>query len=98
VEVDGLEQFEAALALDVDVILLDNMPPAALRQAVRMRDAAGAGGRIELEASGGITLANVRAAAESGVERIAIGALTHSVRAADIALDIEARSGRRDHR
>ena len=98
VEVDGLEQFEAALALDVDVILLDNMPPAALRQAVRMRDAAGVAGRIELEASGGITLANVRAAAESGVERIAIGALTHSVRAADIALDIEARSGRRDHR
>ena len=98
VEVDGLEQLEAALALDVDVILLDNMGPEALRQAVRMRDAAGAAGRIELEASGGITLANVRAAAEAGVERIAIGALTHSVRAADIALDIEARPGRRDHR
>jgi len=89
VEVDGLDQLGRALTLDVDVILLDNMAPDVLREAAAMRDAAGAAGRIELEASGGITLANVRAAAEAGVERISVGALTHSAPAVDIALDIE---------
>jgi nicotinate-nucleotide pyrophosphorylase (carboxylating) len=89
VEVDTLEQLSDALKMDVDVILLDNMSPEQLGRAVAMRDDAGVKGRIELEASGGITLKNVRAAAETGVERIAIGALTHSARAVDIAMEIE---------
>jgi len=88
-EVDDLEQFRRALDLDVDIILLDNMPLESLAEAVRLRDEAGAAGRVELEASGGITLENVRSVAATGVERIAIGALTHSAEAADIALDIE---------
>ncbi len=88
-EVDTLEQFEAALPLHVDIILLDNMKPDQLRQAVRMRDAAGLKGRVDLEASGGITLETVRAVAATGVERIAVGALTHSAEAVDIALDID---------
>ncbi len=88
-EVDTLEQFRSVVHLNVDIILLDNMSVETLREAVALRDAAGAQGRIELEASGGITLENVRAVAESGVERIAVGALTHSAGAADIALDVE---------
>ncbi|HOF18833.1 MAG TPA: carboxylating nicotinate-nucleotide diphosphorylase [Phycisphaerae bacterium] len=88
-EVDTLEQFEVALTLPVDIILLDNMSLEQLRYAVSQRDEAGLKRRIELEASGGITLANVRQVAETGVERIAIGALMHSAGAVDIALDIE---------
>ena len=88
-EVDTLAQFTVALTLPVDIILLDNMSLEQLREAVEMRNRAGLGRQIELEASGGITLANVRQVAETGVERIAIGALTHSARAVDIALDIE---------
>ena len=88
-EVDNLEQFKRALALPVDIVLLDNMSLEDMRAAVGLRDAAGLKGRVDLEASGGITLVNVRAVAETGVERIAIGALTHSAGAADIALDIE---------
>ena len=84
-----LEQLEHALRLTVDIILLDNMTIEQLAQAVGMRDRAGAKGRIELEASGGVTLENVRAVAETGVERIAVGALTHSAGTVDIALDIE---------
>jgi nicotinate-nucleotide pyrophosphorylase (carboxylating) len=88
-EVDTLEQFQVALTLPVDIILLDNMPLEQLRKAVALRNEAGLKGRIGLEASGGITLANVRAVAEAGVERIAVGALTHSAAAVDISLDIE---------
>jgi nicotinate-nucleotide pyrophosphorylase (carboxylating) len=87
-EVDTLEQFEQALNLNVDIILLDNMSVDQIHEAVRLRERAGAATRIELEASGGITLGNVRAVAETGVERIAIGALTHSAAAVDIGLDI----------
>jgi len=90
VEVDRLGQLDAALRLPVDVVLLDNMSPEELRRAVARRDAAGLRGRVALEASGGITLRNVRAVAEAGVERISVGALTHSVPAADIALDVDA--------
>ncbi len=89
VEVDTLEQLADALKMDIDVVLLDNMPPEQLVQAVAMRDEAGLKGRIDLEASGGVTLENVHAVAQTGVERIAIGALTHSARAVDIAMDIE---------
>ena len=89
-EVDNLEQFMRALSLPgVDIILLDNMTPEQLRLAVGMRDDAGLKDRLDLEASGGITRTNVRQVAMTGVERIAIGALTHSAQAVDIALDID---------
>lgn len=87
VEVDTLEQLADAMRLPVDMILLDNMPPAVLAKAVEMRRAAGMEGKIEYEASGGITLENLRAIAETGVERISVGALTHSVKCVDIGLD-----------
>ena len=88
-EVDTLQQLRAALTLPVDIVLLDNMSPDQLRQAVALRDEVGARGRIALEASGGVTLETVRQVAETGVERIAVGAITHSAPAVDIALDIE---------
>lgn len=85
VEVDTLDQLVEALRLDgVDILLLDNMPPPLLAQAVAMRKPG-----VLLEASGGITLHNVRAIAETGVDRISIGALTHSAPAADFGLDFE---------
>lgn len=84
VEVRSLEELEEALAAGADSLLLDNMDPAMLREAVRR-----AGGKIPLEASGGVTLENVRAIAETGVDRISVGALTHSVRALDISMGIE---------
>lgn len=87
-EVDTLEQYAVALTLPVDIILLDNMECDQLRQAVAMRRAAGFEHTLELEASGGITLANVAQVAATGVERISIGALTHSAASVDIALDI----------
>lgn len=83
-EVDTLEQLETVLAHDVDAVLLDNMAPDTLRKAVAM-----AAGRVLTEASGGITLATVRTVAETGVNLISVGALTHSVTALDIGLDIE---------
>ncbi len=89
IEVDTLAQLNAALRLDVDVILLDNMSPAELADAVARRNAAGLAGRVALEASGGVTLESVRTVAASGVERIAVGAITHSAAAVDIGLDIE---------
>ncbi len=88
-EVDTLDQLRVGLTLPVDIILLDNMTPEQLRTAVRLRDDAGLRGHLELEASGGITLDNVRQVAEAGVDRISIGALTHSAGTVDIALDIE---------
>lgn len=87
IEVDTLEQFDIALACAPDIVLLDNMSPEQLRAAVRRRDAANPG--VRLEASGGITLDTVAAAAATGVDRISVGALTHSVPALDIALDYE---------
>jgi len=85
VEVDTLEQLDEALQAGPDIILLDNMSPAMLREAVRRRNAANA--RVELEASGGITLENVGEVAAAGVERISVGALTHSAASLDIGLD-----------
>src|SRR5205814_8653655 len=84
VEVRDTRELDEALALAPDFILLDNMTPAELRACVERTN-----GRVALEASGGITLANVRAIAESGVDRISIGALTHSVKALDISMRIE---------
>jgi nicotinate-nucleotide pyrophosphorylase (carboxylating) len=85
-EVDTLEQLELALQLDLDVILLDNMGPDLLTRAVRMRNET-VGDRIALEASGGVNLQTVESIARCGVERIAIGAVTHSATAVDIGLD-----------
>jgi nicotinate-nucleotide pyrophosphorylase (carboxylating) len=72
-----------------DAILLDNFTPDLARQAVARAHARDPERRIAIEASGGITLANVREFAEAGVDRISIGALTHSAPAADISLEIE---------
>ncbi len=88
-EVDTLEQFAVALNMPVDVILLDNMSADLMTAAVEMRNAAGLTGRVALEASGGITLDNLRIAALTGVERIAVGAITHSATAVDIALELK---------
>jgi nicotinate-nucleotide pyrophosphorylase (carboxylating) len=85
IEVDDLEQLDAALAAGPDIVLLDNMTPEQLREAVRRRNAAAPG--VLLEASGGVTLTTIRAIAETGVDRISVGALTHSATALDIALD-----------
>ena len=72
----------------VDVVLLDNMPPDLLREAVAQRPP-----HIRLEASGGITLANIRAVAETGVDFISIGAITHSASAVDFSLELSAATG-----
>jgi len=85
VEVDTLRQLEEVLPIGPDIVLLDNMRPEQLRQAVALRDRLNAA--VELEASGGIDLQTVRAFAESGVERISVGALTHSAAALDFGLD-----------
>jgi len=87
VEVEDLEQFDAALASRPDIVLLDNMPLETMREAVRRRDDKAA--QVLLEASGGVSLQTVRAIAETGVDRISVGALTHSAPALDIALDYE---------
>ena len=84
VEADTLEQVDQALAAGADLVLLDNMNPIQLRLAVQKCK-----GRAQTEASGGINLAGVRAIAETGVDFISIGALTHSARAMDIGLDFE---------
>jgi nicotinate-nucleotide pyrophosphorylase (carboxylating) len=85
VEVDSLQQLDDVLAAGPDIVLLDNMGPAMLREAVARRDARNAA--VELEASGGIDLTTVRGIAETGVERISVGALTHSAVALDFGLD-----------
>lgn len=82
IEVDTLDQLDDALAAGPDAILLDNMDPDTMREAVRRT-----AGRATLEASGGITLGTVRAAAETGVDLISVGALTHSPGSFDAALD-----------
>jgi len=85
IEVDTLKQLEAVLPAGPDIVLLDNMTPGDLRAAVARRDAITP--EVELEASGGVTLETVRAIAESGVDRISVGALTHSAGWLDIGLD-----------
>jgi nicotinate-nucleotide pyrophosphorylase (carboxylating) len=85
IEVDDLAELDEALRCGPDIVLLDNMPPEAMREAVRRRDAVAP--RVRLEASGGVTLATMRAIAETGVDRVSVGALTHSAPALDIALD-----------
>jgi nicotinate-nucleotide pyrophosphorylase (carboxylating) len=83
-EVDTLDQLDEALAAGADIVLLDNMPTGAIIEAVKR-----ARGRALTEASGGITLARVAELAHAGVDAISVGALTHSVPAADVGLDFE---------
>ena len=84
IEADTIAQAETFFGLSgVDVVLLDNMPPDLLREAVALRPP-----HIRLEASGGITLANIRAIAETGVDYISIGAITHSAPAVDFSLEL----------
>jgi nicotinate-nucleotide pyrophosphorylase (carboxylating) len=85
IEVDTLEQLEVALETPCDIILLDNMSLDELRQGVELRNRLDPS--IELEASGGVNLRTIRAIAETGVERISVGALTHSAVNFDIGLD-----------
>jgi len=86
VEADSIEQVRAAVLAGADIILLDNMPVEKLREAVGI-----IGGRAVSEASGGVNLQTVRAIAETGVDFVSVGALTHSARAVDIGLDFETR-------
>lgn len=86
VEVDSLDQLAEALDTSADRVLLDNMEPDVLRAAVRRVRASGR--EIDTEASGGITLASVRTVAETGVDLVSIGRITHSAPELDIALDL----------
>ena len=84
IEADTIAQAKAFFQMDgVDVVLLDNMLPDLLREAVALRPP-----HIRLEASGGITLANIRAVAETGVDYISVGAITHSAPAVDFSLEL----------
>jgi nicotinate-nucleotide pyrophosphorylase (carboxylating) len=73
----------------IDFILLDNFTVDQLHKAVEMRNAAGPAGKVELEASGGVNLANIRPVADTGVERISVGSLTHSSVIIDMAIEID---------
>ena len=84
IEVDSLEQLKEVATQNPDLVLLDNMTPAQCKEAVAF-----VAGRFKLEASGGISLENAKAYAESGVDYLAIGALTHSAPVLDIALDMQ---------
>jgi nicotinate-nucleotide pyrophosphorylase (carboxylating) len=84
VEVETLEEVREAVSAGAHIIMLDNMPPDTMREAVEIID-----GRAVVEASGGINMNTVRAVAEAGVDLISIGGLTHSVTALDLSLDLE---------
>ena len=91
VEVTTLEQFREALKVDgIDVVMLDNMDCPRMESAVDLRNKANKKGKLALEASGGVTLETVRSIALAGVDRISVGAITHSAAAMDISLEIEA--------
>lgn len=88
IEVDSLDQLsEIAKVPGVDTILLDNFNYAQLQEAVALRDRLGLGGKVKLEASGGVSLATIGEIAATGVDRISVGALTHSATALDLGLD-----------
>lgn len=84
VEIDDLADLEGVIEAGADIVLLDNMPPTLIRIAVTQ-----AAGRCTLEASGGITLESVREVAETGVDSISVGCITHSVSSLDVALDFK---------
>jgi nicotinate-nucleotide pyrophosphorylase (carboxylating) len=83
IEVTTVDEAHQALEAGAEELLLDNMPPQDMRRVVEM-----ARGRAVLEASGGITLENVRRVAETGVDYISVGAITHSARALDMSLEV----------
>ena len=83
IEVDTLDQFEEALKHGPHAVLLDNMTPDTLRRAVEINQ-----GRVTLEASGGVNLGTVAAIAETGVDFISVGALTHSAPNLDVGMDV----------
>jgi nicotinate-nucleotide pyrophosphorylase (carboxylating) len=84
VEAESLDEVREALAAGADAVLLDNMPPAVMREAVAF-----AAGRATLEASGGVSLETVREIAETGVDFVSVGALTHSARSLDVSLEVQ---------
>lgn len=84
VEIEDLVDLESAIEAGADIVMLDNMEPDVMRSAVEQ-----AAGRVLLEASGGITLESVRVVAETGVDLISVGWITHSAPALDVALDFE---------
>jgi nicotinate-nucleotide pyrophosphorylase (carboxylating) len=83
VEVENLDQLQEALQAGAEIVLLDNMSPELMRRAVEIT-----AGRAKLEASGGMTLEGAVAAAKAGVDRISVGALTHSAPALDLSLEV----------
>ena len=85
IEVDSLAQLDEVLPREPDIVLLDNMSLADLSEAVARRDHVATG--VQLEASGGVTLATIAAIARTGVDRISVGALTHAAPWLDIGLD-----------
>jgi nicotinate-nucleotide pyrophosphorylase (carboxylating) len=91
IEVDDLIQLDAALAARPDIVLLDNMKPDQLREAVRRRNATAPS--TQLEASGGVTLSTIHSIAATGVDSVSVGALTHSAPALDIGLDYKVDGG-----
>ena len=92
VEAETLDQVQEAVESGADIVMLDNMSIADMTTAVEIVD-----GRAATEASGGVTLENVREVAETGVDRISIGALTHSVMSVDISLEFTASASARPH-
>jgi nicotinate-nucleotide pyrophosphorylase (carboxylating) len=91
-EVDSIDQLKAVLAEQPDIVLLDNLTLSGLREAVALRDRFAPG--VELEASGGVNLETVRSIAETGVDRISVGGLTHAAKSLDVALDWHAETAR----
>src|SRR5687768_12329227 len=90
VEVTTLEQLREVLKVDgIDIVMLDNMDCPKMEAAVDLRNKSARKGKLALEASGGVTLETVRSIAQSGVDRISVGAITHSAPALDISLEIE---------
>jgi nicotinate-nucleotide pyrophosphorylase (carboxylating) len=89
VEVRNLDETAYALGTGADQLLIDNMDPPTMRAAVELRDAHGANGKPTLEASGNVNLETVRAAAETGVDFISVGALTHSAPSLDLSMTLE---------
>jgi nicotinate-nucleotide pyrophosphorylase (carboxylating) len=88
IEVDTLDQLDEVMAEGADVVLLDNMAPSMLAEAVRRVKASARAGSLRTEASGGVSLETVAAIAESGVDMISVGALTHSAPVLDLGLDV----------
>jgi nicotinate-nucleotide pyrophosphorylase (carboxylating) len=82
VEIESVADLETVIAAGADIVMLDNMVPSEMRRAVAV-----AAGRCLLEASGGVTLDNIREVAETGVDLISVGWITHSAPALDVALD-----------